>query len=287
MDRFERLLDGDATDFERTLLDSAEDDVPSPRARAQTLAALGVGGAVLGGGTGVAKAATQVATSAAGAASPSGTTAVSLAAVLKWIGAGALAGSVVAGGLATVTSGVATSKRTEDSAVTRPTAVTPASPVDSWRPRVTPSPDPDRPVKPAAEPDLARRPASLPPSRPERVVALPSAPASPVSAPPVALTASPEPPPAAAADVTAEVDSLDRARAALAAGDARGALSRLAGHDARFPSGVLQPEAVLLRVRALLALGDRASANAVATRFITAHPDSAQASRLRMLIELH
>jgi hypothetical protein len=49
-------------------------------------------------------------------------------------------------------------------------------------------------------------------------------------------------------------------------------------------TGMLQPEAVVLRVRALLALGERRQAERVANRFIAAHPDGAQSGRLRALI---
>jgi hypothetical protein len=40
----------------------------------------------------------------------------------------------------------------------------------------------------------------------------------------------------------------------------------------------------VLRVRALIALGERGRAAQVAHRFIDAHPESAQAGRLRTLI---
>src|SRR5262249_24696597 len=95
MTRFDRLLDSDATDVERMLLDSASVDAPSARARRRALAAMGVSGAVLAG--------TPAAAAAKLAAAP-GVKSVDSASgllVLKWLGTGAVVGSVVAASIAT------------------------------------------------------------------------------------------------------------------------------------------------------------------------------------------
>jgi outer membrane protein assembly factor BamD (BamD/ComL family) len=87
--------------------------------------------------------------------------------------------------------------------------------------------------------------------------------------------------------VVEEVRSLDAARAALSAGDPRAALARLDAHERRFPGGTLEPEGIVLRVRALRDLGEWAEAARVANAFIASHPDSAQATRLRALVGEH
>jgi hypothetical protein len=73
---------------------------------------------------------------------------------------------------------------------------------------------------------------------------------------------------------------LDRARALLAAGDARGALARLGEFDRRFAGGPLREEALLLRIEALDRAGDRGPAGALARRFLKAYPGSVQADRV-------
>ena len=286
MDRFDRLLDGDdATEFERTLLDAASDDAPSDHARRRTLAAMGAGAAAV---TSASHAATQVAAAGAAGGGAKGIGAVSAVALLKWVGTGAVVGSIVAAGIATVTTpGLVFSKRAVApvAEVAAETAIAPehgvrgrslataAAEVTAPESAVAEPGSPPEPTRAAAPSQAARaeRSAVTPPAA---VVATPLAPAAAPVVPQVS----------AASTVVAEVESLDRARAALAAGNPQAALSSLSRHDAAFPAGVLQPEAVVLRVRALIALGDRAEAARVGNRFITSHPDSAQAGRLRALI---
>jgi outer membrane protein assembly factor BamD (BamD/ComL family) len=81
-----------------------------------------------------------------------------------------------------------------------------------------------------------------------------------------------------------ELASLDRARAALSAGDAPQALALLDAHNARFPHGAMAPEATMLRIEALVAAGDRASAQRAADAFIAQSPDSPYVSRVRSLL---
>lgn len=87
-------------------------------------------------------------------------------------------------------------------------------------------------------------------------------------------------------DVAREVALLDQARGALLRGHAQRALDTLSELD-RLPARWLQPEATVLRVRALLALNDVQSARQVAARFITAAPGSPQAPVLRGLFADH
>jgi len=96
-------------------------------------------------------------------------------------------------------------------------------------------------------------------------------------------SAAPSKAPAVRADVAREVALLDAARVALLQGNARRALDALSGLD-RLPSRSLAPEATVLRVRALLALGDVETARRVAARFVAIAPKSPQASVLRALL---
>lgn len=81
-----------------------------------------------------------------------------------------------------------------------------------------------------------------------------------------------------------QVQSLDRARVALSAGDSSGALREIAHYRAAWPSGVFVTEASVLEIEALAARGERSLAATRASAFVAAHPDSPQADRLRALI---
>jgi outer membrane protein assembly factor BamD (BamD/ComL family) len=82
-----------------------------------------------------------------------------------------------------------------------------------------------------------------------------------------------------------EVDLLDRARRTLLAGRAADALSTLDRYGREYPSGILQPEAAVLRIQALEQRGDRAAAAALARQFIASHPGSRHVESLRALVE--
>jgi hypothetical protein len=282
MERFERLLDTDATETERALLDSARDDAPSANARRRALSAMGASAGVLAGASHAAHAATQLVATGVASGATKSAGAISALLLLKWVGTGAIVGSVVAATVATVTTpGLIFSKHAVPVAGDQAAVVTvapPSAPAElGYR----------APKDPAVAPDRARYEAS-------KHVLLPALergqrPAA-VAGPSEELAAAASPPAPApvhaqeGSSVVAEVASLDRARAALANGDAREALARLSAHDAAFATGALQPEAVVLRVRALVTLGERSRAAQVANRFIAAHPESAQAGRLRTLI---
>lgn len=84
--------------------------------------------------------------------------------------------------------------------------------------------------------------------------------------------------------IAPELSLLDSARAALAANDAARALSTLDGYAAKFPSGVLAPEATVLRVDALRRLGRDADARALAERFLEKNGASPLAKRVRAML---
>lgn len=81
-----------------------------------------------------------------------------------------------------------------------------------------------------------------------------------------------------------QVQSLDRARVALGAGDAAAALAEIAHYRQAWPGGVFLTEASVLEIEALAKRGERSLAAARAQAFVAAHPDSPQAERLRALI---
>jgi hypothetical protein len=77
---------------------------------------------------------------------------------------------------------------------------------------------------------------------------------------------------------------LERARTAVAAGQPLVALQALDAYRTHARSGTLRADSVLLRVRALLALGQRSAAEREAMPLIKAAPQSRPAARLRELI---
>lgn len=94
--------------------------------------------------------------------------------------------------------------------------------------------------------------------------------------------------PAAAASASrtslaAEIAVLDRARAALASGDAASARRLLDRYAASRPSGTLAQEAALLEVRLLLKQGDRRGAAQLAREIIRQNPESSHAASLHQL----
>jgi uncharacterized protein HemY len=91
-------------------------------------------------------------------------------------------------------------------------------------------------------------------------------------------------PSASRADVAREVALLDAARSALVAGDAKKALLFLDSAD-QLPRRALGPEATVLRVRALLAQGERTEARRVADSFVASAPNAPQAAVLRSILE--
>jgi hypothetical protein len=87
------------------------------------------------------------------------------------------------------------------------------------------------------------------------------------------------------ASLALEVELLDRARAALLAGDAIGSLSVLDEYQGGRRSGILAPEAQVLRIQVLERLGQTRAASALARDFVERHPGSRHAAALRPLAE--
>jgi predicted Zn-dependent protease len=78
-----------------------------------------------------------------------------------------------------------------------------------------------------------------------------------------------------------DLAAIDRAHAALAAGDTTAALAELDAFDARAPGSALAEEAAALRYDVLVARGDRAGAERAARAFVVRWPASPYAPRLR------
>jgi hypothetical protein len=90
-----------------------------------------------------------------------------------------------------------------------------------------------------------------------------------------------EPRASSASALTAELGALDAARSRLSSGDAPGALSLLDEYARTYPRGRLLLEAEVLRIDALAKSGQRAAAKRRAEAFLTRHPNSVLASRVR------
>ncbi|HLK36574.1 MAG TPA: hypothetical protein VKU41_07455 [Polyangiaceae bacterium] len=81
-----------------------------------------------------------------------------------------------------------------------------------------------------------------------------------------------------------QTQRLDRARAAVEAGDAAGALATLDEFDRRYPSTALGEESSTLRVEALVRRGDREAAGHAARQFLKRYPASVHAVRVTELL---
>jgi TolA-binding protein len=134
-------------------------------------------------------------------------------------------------------------------------------------------------VEPAGSASVARLPTgSLEP----RVVAPHSSSAVSVQRPASSLGSFPlDPRETAASALAVETQRLEAARHALADGRATLALTTLTSYERDFPRGVLRPEALVLKVRALVAAGDRQAAEALGRRLIAQAPTSRHADAVR------
>jgi hypothetical protein len=120
---------------------------------------------------------------------------------------------------------------------------------------------------------------------------------APSSAPPLpsAFKSSPAPvtrlretenvsPPVDAEHLTEEVAAVDRARALVTAGRGAEALAALDAYEHGFPVRRFAPEALYLRMEALLLDGNRGAAEQVAARLVARYPRSPQAPRARQIL---
>jgi hypothetical protein len=82
----------------------------------------------------------------------------------------------------------------------------------------------------------------------------------------------------------AELSALDQARAALSRRDASGALRLLDDYARHFPKRRLDTEATVLRIEALVARGDRATAARLGKEFLARQPNGPYARRVSSLV---
>jgi hypothetical protein len=241
----ERLLAGEATEFERELLGTWGRRQPSAEARAKVLAVAGAGLGMAVLGSASATAAKAASTSIA----PKAVVGWS-AALVKWLAVGIVGATATAGAVAYVS-------RHSELSVTSPEvpAVTAATARASATPLSTAAAT-------AAEP-LAT--IELGPDMAPAVKA--KSPAS-----------------ARSSTLDEEVASIDQARLAVTRGDAPTALQIVGAYDAKFPNGALAQESAEIRIEALFAEGHRAAAERLAAKFTAAHPTSPYVHRLHALL---
>jgi len=168
--------------------------------------------------------------------------------VAKWIAVGTVGGVVVAAGLSAAIPGA-------ESSAPAPARARAAAP-----PQVVPQPAVQ---PPQAAPAVEDRDAETP--RNERAAA------------PAAAAA------ASSAGLREELRFIDAARAALAAGDHGRALRELGAYERVAATGMLDREARVLRIEALVKSGDLQQARALAEAYSAAFPQDAHARRLRAL----
>jgi hypothetical protein len=282
-----RLIDALDDDFEREVLRSARSDAPNEAAFRRTLVSLGVGVAVMP-------------VAAAGAAPSAGALGAKLgAAVLtKWLLAGVTLGAVAAGGVGLTQR--ALERRSEQPAAMAPlgaaTPVAPAAPSPK-KPPNAPRTEAGEPVAPEPNVPSQERDPTTPrasvthldtknaSSSSSKVDAPPeNAPLEPSRSGPASRSFEVETHETAVQKLERETKLLDLARGELGRGSAVNALKTLDEYERAFPTGALSPEARVLKVRALIAVGRRGEAEALAARVIAAAPRSEHADAVRALL---
>ncbi|MFO0609187.1 MAG: hypothetical protein U0324_38845 [Polyangiales bacterium] len=163
-------------------------------------------------------------------------------------------------------------------------ATPPAPAYEAAAPRAPSLPSPTEVARVARVAPVSRAPAR-PPRRAPSASPTPAAPpaAAPEAplAPPVAPTPAVQPAEPPPDDPLArELDLIQRAEAALRAGDALGARALLRRYASEHPRGEMRPEALGVDLRALCALGDREEAARVAARLQALAPRSTPARRI-------
>lgn len=246
----ERMTEGGASPFEAELLRSWQIEQPSARVRQRVLA-MGAGGAAV-----VAASTSAQAAGAVGSKLGAGL-------VIKWFGAGIVAG------LAT-------------SVVSVSVLGPPAPPPPAREAVQAAAPVADLPSVAAPGPlgrgdDTSAAPTPAPPAPPTGV-----APRHEV-APPASAASEKAPRPAALGALAPQIALLDRARNELRSGNTARALGLVAEYQRTYPNGVLSQEAEVLGIDVLERQGQRGEAKRRARQFLNSHPTSAHADRLRRL----
>ncbi len=312
-----RLLEGETDEWTRGVLESARADGPSGRSCRKAAVALGLGAATVSaaGSTSATVVGAKVATASVGAlvvAKWVGVAAVGIATTVAVVQVArhptservvppATTGHVAATAAAATTPPPAAAPVPPTAAAAEPEPPAPpamtvpeplragiAPPSRAALPPtkglaadspVSPNAAPLRATPPSAPPVVDSAPAAAPPTE----VFAPSA-TTPYFLPPDNSAAAPSTARRSASTLFAETSALDVARSALRAHDPARALPALDAYDARFPGGALAPEAAVLRIEALSALGSRDDARRLSNAFLQAHPNNPFADRVRKLI---
>jgi hypothetical protein len=254
-----RLLE-EGSELEAQLLGSAMDDAPSRGLERRVHVALGIGGVALGAG----------AASTTAAAATKATPYLVSFGVAKWVGIVALGAGSVAG--ARMIHARATAQA--DPPVAATVALQGGIPAAR-------TPNVDIPPPPPPVPGGWG-------VSPQRVDEAPPAPAAErrstvhSTVPPAAVAATP--PPAAGRSGMDEIALVDRAHAALESGDTRLALETLDRRDLDFPSGLLGPESIELRVEAYAQRGAGAKGGELGTAFLAKYPTHPLAKKVQSLM---
>lgn len=283
---FRRLLDNPEDDFETALLGSAQFDLPSDAdVRRGVLSIAAVGGAV---SLSSAAAALDGGSRALGAVSSH---AAATAAVLKWLGIGFTAGLVTTGGGAIVAHRLSASRppvaghsSTVAAANVAPARVAGAHAVaEVDAPGLVPAARFDELISPpvASSRDVSSR-AIADVARVERV-ARSAARRSETAAHPSTSVVAPLASDDAAPAITAELAALSDARLALSAGDPERVLRGLDAYDHLARTHVLDNEAAMLRIEALVQAGRTVEASRFAASYLSQHPHSPNRSRLEQI----
>lgn len=82
-----------------------------------------------------------------------------------------------------------------------------------------------------------------------------------------------------------QIALIDSARRALSAGDNERAESLSVDYKTKFPQGTFSEEAEAIRITAVSQSGDTARARTLGAAFLQAHPSSAYAPRIRLLVD--
>jgi TolA-binding protein len=305
----ERLLNGSAGALSAQLLRAGHDEAPSRRGFERTLAAVGVAtttlgaagtAGALGSAAGTAGAAGTV--GALGAAGKAATT-LTLLSLAKWAGMGVAGGvmvSLAAHGIearrtptraVTVIATTATHREVQGGAAppggvaAPPGMATGSSPATGAPPGgVTAPPGATTASSVAATPppgDVTGLSGAATPSSASLTGA--NAPRAAGARAPLkgAITSAVD---AANAPLAAEVAFVDRGRALVQRGDARGALATLTRYEAEFPERRLLPEVLFLRMEASFAAGDTARAETLARVIVRDYAQSPHAAPARALL---
>jgi hypothetical protein len=242
-----RLLDSSSDELERALLQAGSTYDASPELRDKTLAALGLTGAA--------------ATLGAGALAAGSSSKLGLSSLLAQLSTAKLAVVAVGAGAALAVPLMMSGPEQPPKPVARATAPAPR-PVSRQQAPVAPAPP-----EPAVAPETPQAP---------------EAPVAPGVTAPGRAAASSKPLSSAEA-LRVELAQLDAARSKLASGRSDEALALLDAYDRSVPRGVLKLEAEVLRIDALSRSGRTALAQSRARAFLSRHPKSVLAARVRRI----